>query len=145
MIEERASGITVLTQPGGHIENGEMPEEAAVREALEESGCEIAISGMLGVYLWIHPQTRRQYLRIVYTGELIREHRNSRQLDDGIFAVHWYSLADIKRRARELRTPTVLRCIQDYIDGTRQSDELLAGMMPIQQNVSAVMATAHLV
>ena len=145
MVEERSSGIIVLTQPGGHVETGESPQDAAVREAREESGCEIAVSGLLGVYLWIHPQTRRQFLRIVYTAELVREHGNDRQLDDGIFAVHWYSFADIKRRIKELRTPVVLRCIQDYVAGQRQSEDLLAGMMPIQQHVSAVMANAHLV
>ena len=145
MVEERASGVIVLTQPGGHIESGESPQDAVVREAMEESACEIAVSGLLGVYLWIQPQTRRQYLRIVYTAALVREHSNSRQLDDGIFAVHWYSVADIKHRNKDLRTPVVLRCIEDYLAGKRQSEDLLAGMMPIQQHVSAVMANAHLV
>ena len=145
MIEERSSGVIVVNQPGGHIETGESPQDAAIREALEESGCEVAISELLGLYLWIHPQTRRQYLRIVYTGELLRDHGNERRLDDGIFAVHWYTLADVQRRVRELRTPVVLRCIRDYLEGKRQSDELLTAMMPIQQNVAAVMANAHLV
>jgi len=145
IVEERSSGVIVLTQPGGHVERGESPQTAAVREAMEESGCDIAVSGLLGVYLWIHPQTRRQFLRIVYTADLVREQRNQRQLDDGIFAVHWYSFADIKQRRKDLRTPVVLRCIQDYVEGKRQSDDLLAGMLPIQQHLSAVMANAHLV
>ena len=60
MIEERSSGEVVVTQPGGHIDTGESPEQAVVREAMEETGCEISVSGLLGVYLWIHPQTRQQ-------------------------------------------------------------------------------------
>jgi len=145
MIEERSSGAVVVTQPGGHIEPGESPEQAAVREALEESGCVIEVSGLLGLYLWIHPQTRRQFLRIVYTAELLADHGHRRQLDDGICGVHWYTLADVQRRARDLRTPVVLRCIEDYLAGKRQSGDLLADMMPIQQNVAAAMASARLV
>jgi hypothetical protein len=38
-----------------------------------------------------------------------------------------------------------LRCVEDFIAGKRQPSELLAGMMPIQQNVAAVMANACLV
>jgi ADP-ribose pyrophosphatase len=34
--------------PGGGVEEGETPEEAAVREALEESGCNCTISKLLG-------------------------------------------------------------------------------------------------
>lgn len=33
------------TQPGGHIEEGEIPEETAVREAFEETGVKIKILG----------------------------------------------------------------------------------------------------
>lgn len=33
------------TQPGGHIEEGEIPEEAAVRETYEETGIKIKILG----------------------------------------------------------------------------------------------------
>jgi len=32
-------------QPGGHIEHGEIPEEAAVREAYEETGLKVKIIG----------------------------------------------------------------------------------------------------
>ena len=62
-------GLIVLSQPGGHIESGEAPEQAVVREVLEETGCTVACADMIGVYLWIHPQTRQQFLRIVYAAE----------------------------------------------------------------------------
>ena len=144
MIEERSSGVIVVTQPGGHIETGESPEEAVVREALEETGSEVLVSGFLGVYLWIHPQTRQQFLRLVYTARMIKENI-SRQLDKGVRGVHWYSLADIQHRKRNLRSPIVLRCVEDYVAGKFQPENTLAGMTPIQQNVAAVMANAHLV
>ncbi len=144
IVEERSSGRIVVTQPGGHIEANESPEQAAERETLEETGCQIRVTGLLGVYLWIQPQTRQNFLRIVYLADLLTEN-TSRSLDDGIYAVHWYSIADLKRRAREFRSPVVLRCVEDYIEGRRQPDALLAGMMPIQQNVDQVLANAYLV
>lgn len=144
MVEERSSGLIVVNQPGGHIESGESPEQAVVREALEETGCKISVAGLLGVYLWIHPQTRQQFLRVVYAANLL-EKNPGRDLDDGIHAVHWYTLADLKHRQDDLRTPVVMRCIEDYLAGRRQPDSLLAGMSPIQHNVSAVMASASLV
>lgn len=144
MIEERSSGLLVVNQPGGHINAGESPEQAAEREALEESGCIVSVTGLLGVYLWIHPQTRQNFLRIVYIADLVSQNPK-RRLDNGIQAVHWYKLSDVRQRKRELRSPIVLRSIEDYIAGNRQSVSLLADMMPIQQNVDQVLANAALV
>ena len=143
-IEERSSGVVVLNTPGGHIEAGESPETTAVRETLEEAGCHIAVTGLLGTYLWIHPQTRQNFLRIVYSADLLAEDKTL-ELDDGIHAVHWYSRAQIERRRRDLRSPAVLRAIDDYLAGHRQPDSLLDGLMPVHQNVHGVLASAALV
>jgi 8-oxo-dGTP pyrophosphatase MutT (NUDIX family) len=144
IVEERASGRIVLNQPGGHIEAGESPEDAARREALEETGCDIRIDGLLGVYLWINPQTRQNFLRIVYAGELVA-HDPARTLDDVIHAVHWLAESDLERRRGDLRTPVVLHSIRDYLAGTRQPTTLLERLMPVEQNVHEVLANALLV
>ena len=144
MIEEQSSGVIVVNQPGGHIETGESPERAAEREVMEETGCKINVTGLLGVYLWIHPQSRQNFLRIVYVADLLACN-TQRKLDDGIVAVHWYTAADVKRRIRELRTPMVLRSIEDYIAGQRKPKTMLQDLMPVQQNVGEVMANAVLV
>jgi 8-oxo-dGTP pyrophosphatase MutT (NUDIX family) len=144
IVEERASGVVIVTQPGGHIETDESPEEAVVRETLEETACHIEVDSLLGVYLWIHPQTRQQFLRIVYVARFLSEDK-SRPLDDSVHAVHWYSLDDLRRRRQSLRSPVVIRCIDDYLTGKRKPDGLLAGLMPVQKNVDAVLACASLV
>ena len=110
---------------------------------MEESACRIGVTGLLGVYLWIHPQTRQNFLRIVYMADLLGEIPNAR-LDDGIHAVHWFTLDDLEKRRRYLRTPAVIRSIQDYLAGNRQPDSLLSDMMPVQHNVHEVLASAHL-
>ena len=144
MVEEMASGAVVLNQPGGHLEAGESPEEAVIREVMEETGCDVSCGEIIGVYLWIHPQTRQQFLRIVYVASLLAE-RPSRPLDDGIIATRWLSRADIEQRRQGLRSPVVLRCIHDFEAGRRLSDSLFSGMLPLQHNVHAVLASADLV
>ncbi len=144
LVEEYAIGQRVFSQPGGHIEAEESPEEAVVREVLEETGCTVECEDMIGVYLWIHPQTRQQFLRIVYAATFV-SCDESLPLDDGIISRRWMSLQDLKDRKSVLRSPAVLRCVNDYVAGKRQSDALLTSMLPLQQNVHRILATADLV
>ena len=144
IVEERASGVVVVTQPGGHIEANESPEQAVVRETLEETRCTVEVDSLLGVYLWIHPQTRQQFLRIVYVATYVGE-TPSLPLDDGVYAVHWYTLEDLKRRRKSLRSPVVTRCIEDFLAGHRKPSCLFNGMLPVQKNVDQVLANASLV
>ncbi|WP_322493963.1 NUDIX domain-containing protein [Chloroflexus sp.] len=39
--------------PGGAIDHGEAPAEAARREALEESGCPVTVTGLHGVFHYV--------------------------------------------------------------------------------------------
>ena len=144
LVEEHAMGRRVFTQPGGHIETGETPEQAVIRETLEETGCTVECQDLIGVYLWIHPQTRQQFLRIVYAAKFIACDESLR-LDDGILGRRWMTAQDLEDRKPVLRSPAVLRCVHDYIAGHRQSDALLTGMLPLQQNVHRILATADLV
>ena len=144
LVEEYAMGEIVMNQPGGHIEAGESPEAAVIREVLEETGCDVACGELVGVYLWIHPQTRQQFLRIVFVAEYLGCNE-SRKLDDSIIARRWFTREEIEGKRGELRSPAVLRCLHDYEAGRRQSDNLLSGMLPLQQNVDAVLARADLV
>lgn len=144
IVEERSSGVIVLNQPGGHIEAGESPEQATEREALEESGCIINVTELLGVYLWIHPQTRQNFLRIAYVANLLSQDLK-RDLDDGIHAVHWFTRSDLEAKKRDIRTPTVLRSIDDYLAGKREPSAKLDALMPVQHHVHEVLASANLV
>ena len=144
VVEEIAMGEAVINQPGGHLESGESPEVGVAREVLEETGCTVTVGELIGVYLWIHPQRRQQFLRIIFVADYV-SCDESLPLDDSIIARHWYTRAELERRRGRLRTPVVLRCIDDYEAGRRQTDKLLTGMLPLQHNVDAVLARADLV
>lgn len=144
LVEERAMGAVVLNQPGGHIEAGESPEAAVVREVLEETGCRVTCGELIGMYLWIHPQTRQQFVKIVYVATYLGDDP-TRPPGPDIVSKRWMSRADLEQRRMRLRTPIVLRCVHDFESGKRQSDGLLSGMLPLQHNVDAVLARADLV
>ena len=66
-------------------------------------------------------------------------------LDDGVYGVHWLTPADPERRMQSLRYPIVMRCVEDCLAGQCQPDRFPVSLMPVQQNVAAVLANAALV
>ncbi len=43
-------GIGLWSLPGGYVDRGEVVEKAAAREVLEETGLEVDITGLLGIF-----------------------------------------------------------------------------------------------
>ena len=43
----------------------------------------------------------------------------TRPEDDEIIACHWLTLAEIKAKSAQLRSPLVLECIEDYLSGKK--------------------------
>ncbi|MEK6778431.1 MAG: NUDIX hydrolase [Candidatus Deferrimicrobiota bacterium] len=55
--------------PGGFIDAGERAQDAAVREALEETGLRVTLTGLLGVYSDPARDLRRHTISTVYIGK----------------------------------------------------------------------------
>ena len=49
LIERHRAGLDYFVFPGGGVDEGETPEQAAIREAMEELGIEVAIKQKLAV------------------------------------------------------------------------------------------------
>ena len=54
--------------PGGFIDEGEQAEAAAVREMREETGLDVELTGLLGVYSRPERDPRQHTLSVVFTG-----------------------------------------------------------------------------
>lgn len=116
MIRERISGHAVLNQPAGHLEDDESLIEAVIRETLEESGWQFAPDRITGIYRWRMPEKRQTYLRVTFAGQGLA-HDTGRVLDDGIEGTEWLTADEIRRQPDRLRSPLVMRSIDDYLAG----------------------------
>lgn len=118
IIEEQVEGRLVYNQPAGHLEEGETLVEAVVRETLEESGRHFAPDALVGVYSWTNPANGITYMRFAFTGS-VSEREPARQLDEGILDAKWMSREELQAQPEKLRSPLVMRVIDDYLTGRR--------------------------
>jgi len=117
-VEERINHRLVFNQPAGHVERGESLLEAVVREVQEETAWRFTPESLLGIYLWRRPRSGRATLRFAFTGS-VSAHDPRQRLDHGIVRTHWLTVEELRAAAGRLRSPLVLRCIEDYLAGIR--------------------------
>ncbi len=114
MVEESKGGRLVLNQPAGHLEPNETLRQAAVRETLEETGWEVELSGVVGIYLYTAPSNGVTYQRVCFTANPIR-HDPQRELDTGIVGAVWVTRDELANQPERWRSELILRCIDDYL------------------------------
>ncbi len=85
---ERANPPHGWALPGGFIDYGESAEEAAVREAKEETGLEVRLTGLLGVYSKPGRDPRHHTLTVVYMAEALDPEKLNAG-DDAAMAAFW--------------------------------------------------------
>lgn len=120
LVEEHTAEGLRLNNPAGHLDPGESPQEAVIREALEETACVFTPSHLLGVYLsrFQRPGAGEDitYLRLAYAGTAGPPDA-ARRLDEGIVRTLWLTLAEVRQSVARHRSPLVLRCIEDHESG----------------------------
>jgi 8-oxo-dGTP pyrophosphatase MutT (NUDIX family) len=138
VVEERINQQLVLNQPAGHVERGETLLEAVIREAREETAWRFEPQALLGAYLWRNPRNGRATLRFAFTGT-VSDHKPNQPLDLGILTTHWLTRAELVERNGRLRSPLVLRCVDDYLSGNRLPLETVARLdLQTAQSVRAI-------
>jgi 8-oxo-dGTP pyrophosphatase MutT (NUDIX family) len=118
IVEERIRGTLLFNQPAGHVDDGESIIDAAVRETREETAWHVVPRALLGVYLWRNPDNGHSILRVAIIGDAT-VHEAGRVLDEPVIAAHWMRREELLAQRAKLRSPLVLRCIDDYLAGQR--------------------------
>ncbi len=126
LVEETdGRGRQVLNQPAGHLEAGESLSNAVVRETLEETAWQVEPLALTGIYRWVHPDNGETFLRFCFAVRCLT-HEPERALDPDILRTVWLNRTQLTAEAARLRSPLVLRALDDYLAGQRYPLELLA-------------------
>ena len=124
-VEEFKAGRLVLNQPAGHLEANESLREAALRETLEETGWDVELTALLGIYLYTALSNGVTYQRVCFSARPVR-HDAERELDSDISGITWLTRDELATQPERLRSELVLRCVDDYLAGIlRGSMELV--------------------
>ena len=116
MVRERAQNKMVYNQPAGHVEVGETLQAAAERETLEETGWQVQIQSVLGVYSYPQSANGIHYLRHCFIAAP-EQQLYSQPPDADIESALWLTLEELQGLKAQLRSPMVWRALEDYLAG----------------------------
>lgn len=130
MVEEIKQGQGVYNQPAGHLEAHESFLHAVIRETREETARDFEPEYICGIYRWDQfpaggEQRNRCFLRVAFVGSC-HHYDPDQPLDDGIVRALWLSRDELAAQPEKLRSPLVLRCIDDYLAGKQYPLELIS-------------------
>jgi 8-oxo-dGTP pyrophosphatase MutT (NUDIX family) len=120
LVEEQTPEGLRLNNPAGHLDPEESPQQAVVREVLEETTCGFVPECLVGTYLsrFQRPATGEDvtYVRFAFGGT-VGAPDAARKLDQGIARTLWLTLPELHASAARHRSPLVLRCVEDFVAG----------------------------
>lgn len=126
LVEEETPEGLRLNNPAGHLDHGESPVEAVVRETLEETARNFVPEALLGLYMARFQRPGRDgapledvtYLRLAFRGT-VGDEVPGWLLDHGIVRTLWMSADELRACPERHRSPLVLQCIEDHLAGRR--------------------------
>ncbi len=124
IVEEMSGSQLVLNQPAGHVDPLENPVLAAIRECQEETAWQVQPTSIIGLYMYQGVRSKITYQRICFHAQAMQYHPQQ-PLDDVINQVLWLSLDELKAEQARLRSPMVMRCVEDYLSGQSYPLEII--------------------
>ena len=101
LIERHRAGLNYFVFPGGGVDEGESPEQAAVREAMEELGIEVTLQQKVAV-IHLGPKSRQVYFLAQQTGGKFGTgageeytHADPASSDEGIYIPVWMLIDEL--------------------------------------------------
>ncbi len=123
LVEEHSGDRVVFNQPAGHVEINESLLDAIKRETAEETGYLFTPQSIVGIYL-LEAENGITYCRFCFCGSVV-EPEQIITLDKEIIQPHWLSRDEIINKGAQIRSPLVLKSIDDYLNGQRYPLEML--------------------
>jgi 8-oxo-dGTP pyrophosphatase MutT (NUDIX family) len=128
-VEERVKGALVINQPAGHLDPGESLVDAAVRETLEETAWHVAPRALVAVHQWCSPDDGAEFVRFTFDVEPLTLDPH-RALDSGIVRALWLDRDELLAQSQRLRSPLVLRSLDDWLAGRRLPLDAIVRIAP---------------
>ena len=115
LVEELIDGEVKYNQPAGHLEAQESIISACAREVYEETGLKLIPQGLVGIYQFSASESLAfvRYTFYVKLDKII----TSAPIDPAINALVWLTLEEINSLSPQLRSPLVIKSINDYLAG----------------------------
>ena len=122
LIERHRAGLDYFVFPGGGVDEGETPEQAAVREAMEELGVEVAIKQKVAV-IHFGQSTQIYFLAERIGGEFGsgtgEEYTDSDPNDpeEGIYIPVWMTIDELPQHEKVFPTDVAALVVSSKANG----------------------------
>ena len=122
LVEEHTPEGLMLNNPAGHLDPGESLADGCAREALEETTHSFCATALVGIYMARMQRNSTgediTYLRFAFCGAL-GDATPGAKLDKGIVRTLWMTPEEIRQSSARHRSPLLLCCMEDYLNGQR--------------------------
>ena len=126
LIERHRAGLEYFVFPGGGVDGDETPEQAALRETMEELGIEVVIKQKV-VEINLGPKSRQIYFLVEHvsgefgtgSGEEFTD-SDPNDPDEGIYVPIWMPIDELPRRVNIYPSDLSRLVVKSVRDGWRK-------------------------
>jgi len=126
LIERHRAGLDYFVFPGGGMDEGETPEQAAIRETMEELGIEVRIKQKVAE-IQLGKKSHQVYFLVEHisgefgtgTGEEFTD-SDPNDPDEGIYVPIWMPIAELPRRTNIYPVDVSKLVVRSVRDGWRK-------------------------